>query len=151
MIEPKSYKWFLDFLSPDEGHMHGIETILFSKQTQFQRMEIIETKSYGRCLILDGKMQSSQADEFIYHEALVHPAMLSHPEPKRVFVVGGGEGATVREILRHKSVERVLMVDIDEDVVEGSKQYLPEWSQGAFDDPRVELRYMDARKYLEET
>jgi spermidine synthase len=151
MIEPKSYKWFLDFLSPDEGHMHGIETILFAKQTKFQRMEIIETHSYGRCLVLDGKMQSSQADEFIYHEALVHPAMLSHPEPKRVFVVGGGEGATVREILRHKSVEKVLMVDIDEDVVEGSKQYLPEWSQGAFDDPRVELRYMDARKYLEET
>jgi len=151
MTEPKSYKWFLDFLSPDEGHMHGIETILFARQTKFQRMEILETKSYGRCLVLDGKMQSSQADEFIYHEALVHPAMLSHPEPKRVFVVGGGEGATVREILRHKSVEKVLMVDIDEEVVEQSKIYLPEWSQGAFDDPRVELRYMDARKYLEET
>ncbi len=151
MIEPKSYKWFLDFLSPDEGHMHGIETILFAKQTQFQRMEIIETKSYGRCLILDGKMQSSQADEFIYHEALVHPALLSHPNPRRVFVVGGGEGATLREILRHKSVEHVLMVDIDEEVVEQSKRYLPEWSAGAFKDPRVELKYMDARKYLEET
>jgi spermidine synthase len=114
-------------------------------------MEIMETGSYGRCLVLDGKMQSSEADEFIYHEALVHPALLTHPDPKRVFIVGGGEGATLREILRHRSVERVLMVDIDQEVVERCKQYLPEWHQGAFDDPRVELKFLDARKYLEDT
>jgi spermidine synthase len=151
MTEPKSYKWFLDFLSADEGHMHGVKTILYAKQTKFQQMEIMETVSYGRCLILDGKMQSSERDEFIYHEALVHPAMLTHPAPKRVFVVGGGDGATLREILRHKSVEHVLMVDIDQEVVESCKKYLPEWHQGAFDDPRVELKFFDARKYLEET
>ena len=151
MTEPKSSKWFLDFLSPEEGHVHGIENVLFSKQTKYQKMEILETNSYGRCLILDGKMQSSEADEFIYHEALVHPALLSHPNPRRVFVIGGGEGATLREILRHKSVEHVLMVDIDEEVVDVCRKLLPEWSQGAFDDPRVELKYMDARKYLEET
>jgi len=151
MTESKSYKWFLDFLSPDEGHMHGVKTILHAKQTKFQQMEIMETVSYGRCLILDGKMQSSECDEFIYHEALVHPALLTHPSPKRVFVVGGGEGATLREILRHKSVEHVLMVDIDQDVVESSKKFLPEWHQGAFDDPRVDLQFLDARKYLEET
>lgn len=151
MPEPKSYKWFLDFLSPDEGHMHGIKTILFSKQTKFQQVEIMDTGSYGRCLVLDGKIQSSELDEFIYHEALVHPAMLSHPDPKRVFIVGGGEGATLREVLRHKTVQRVLMVDIDQEVVESSKRHLPEWHQGAFDDPRVELRFLDARKYLEET
>ncbi len=131
--------------------MHGVKTILHAKQTQYQQMEIMETVCYGRCLVLDGKMQSSERDEFIYHEALVHPAMLTHPSPKRVFVVGGGEGATLREILRHKSVEYVLMVDIDREVVESSKKYLPEWHQGAFDDPRVELKFMDARKYLEET
>jgi spermidine synthase len=111
----------------------------------------MDTGSYGRCLVLDGKMQSSEADEFIYHEALVHPALLTHPEPKRVFIVGGGEGATLREILRHRSVERVLMVDIDQEVVERCKQFLPEWHQGSFDDPRVELKFLDARKYLEET
>ena len=151
MTEPKSYKWFLDFLNPEEGHMHGIRTMLYSAQTKFQQMEIMETGSYGRCLVLDGKMQSSEADEFIYHEALVHPALLTHPDPKRVFIVGGGEGATLREILRHRSVERVLMVDIDQEVVERCKQYLPEWHQGAFDDPRVELKFLDARKYLEDT
>jgi len=151
MPEPKNYKWFLDFLSPDEGHMHGIKTILFSKQTKFQQVEIMDTGSYGRCLVLDGKIQSSELDEFIYHEALVHPAMLSHPDPKRVFIVGGGEGATLREVLRHKTVQYVLMVDIDQEVVESSKRHLPEWHQGAFDDSRVELKFLDARKYLEET
>ncbi|MEK6683342.1 MAG: polyamine aminopropyltransferase [Nitrospirota bacterium] len=151
MSGPKSYKWFLDFLTPDEGHMHGVETILHAMQTKFQQMEIMVTRNYGRCLVLDGKMQSSESDEFIYHEALVHPAMLTHPNPQRVFIVGGGEGATLREILRHKSVEHVLMVDIDQDVVEACKKYLPEWHQGSFDDPRVKLEYRDARKYLEET
>ncbi len=151
MGEQKSYKWFLDFLSPDEGHIHGIETILYAKQTKFQQMEIILTRNYGRCLVLDGKMQSSEYDEFIYHEALVHPALLTHPHPKRVFIVGGGEGATLREALRYKSVERVLMVDIDEEVVESCRKYLPEWSNGAFEDPRTDLRFFDARKYLEET
>ena len=151
MTELKSYKWFLDYLSPFEGHMHGIDNIVFSKQTQFQQIEILDTKSYGRCLVLDGKMQSSEVDEYIYHEALVHPAMLTHPHPEKVFIVGGGEGATLREILRHKSVKQVLMVDIDQEVVESCKLYLPQWSQGAFDDPRAEIRYLDARKYLEET
>jgi spermidine synthase len=96
-------------------------------------------------------MQSSITDEFIYHEGLVHPAMLTNPHPKRVFIVGGGEGATLREVLRHRSVEYCMMVDIDQEVVEKSKELLPEWHRGAFDDPRTDLRFMDARKYLEET
>ncbi|HZR47400.1 MAG TPA: polyamine aminopropyltransferase [Candidatus Manganitrophaceae bacterium] len=131
--------------------MHGIDTIVFSRQTQFQQVEILDTKSYGRCLVLDGKMQSSEVDEFIYHEALVHPAMLTHPHPEKVFIVGGGEGATLREILRHNTVRKVLMVDIDQEVVESCKLHLPQWHQGSFDDPRAEVRYLDARKYLEET
>ena len=76
---------------------------------------------------------------------------MTHPNPKRVFIVGGGEGATLREVLRHKSVEYCMMVDIDQEVVQKSKELLPEWHQGAFDDPRTDLRFMDARKYLEET
>jgi spermidine synthase len=151
MIEPKSYKWFIEYTSPEEGHLHGIRMIHYASQTRFQRMEIMESGSYGRCLVLDGKMQSSIIDEFIYHEGLVHPAMLTHPNPKRVFIVGGGEGATLREVLRHKSVEYCMMVDIDREVVEKSKELLPEWHRGAFDDPRTDLRFMDARKYLEET
>jgi spermidine synthase len=151
MGEPKNYKWFLDFFSPLEGHIHGIKNVVYATQTKFQLMEIMDTWSYGRCLVLDGKIQSSAMDEYIYHEALVHPVLLAHPDPKKIFVVGGGEGATLREILRHRSVEKVLMVDIDQEVVESCKTYLPEMHQGAFDDPRVELKYLDARKYLEET
>ena len=151
MGEPKSYKWFLDFLSPHEGHVHGIQTVLYSKQTKYQQMEILVTPNYGRCLILDGKMQSSEYDEYIYHEALVHPALLTHPNPRKVFIVGGGEGATLREVLRHHSVEQAFMADIDQEVVEGCQKYLPEWHQGAFNDPRTRMAYFDARKFLEET
>jgi spermidine synthase len=136
MIEPKSNKWFIEYTSPDEGHIHGIKMIHYASQTKYQKMEIMDSGSYGRCLVLDGKMQSTVTDEFIYHEGLVHPAMLTHPNPKRVFIVGGGEGATLREVLRHKSVEYCMMVDIDQEVVEKSKELLPEWHQGAFDDPR---------------
>lgn len=151
MPEPKNSKWFHDYLSPDEGHIHGIRSIPFAKQTKYQYVEIMETASYGRCLVLDGKMNSSEADEFIYHEALVHPALLTHPNPRRVAILGGGEGATLREVLRHKTVEHVLMVDIDQEVVEACKTHLPDWHQGAFDDPRVDLKFLDARQYLEET
>jgi len=150
MPQPKNTKWFLDYISPNEEHMHGIKGLVYSNRTKYQQMEIRDTGSYGRCLALDGKMQSSEVDEFIYHEVLVHPAMLVHPEPKKVFVVGGGEGATVREILRHRSVESCLMVDIDEEVVMSCKEQLPKWHAGAFDDPRTELKFLDARRWLEE-
>jgi len=151
MFQEKSYKWFFDHLSPSEAHMHGVSGIVYTARTAFQELEILDLLTYGRCLVLDGKMQSSEVDEAIYHEALVHPAMLSHPNPKNIFIVGGGEGATLREVLRHKSVEHVLMVDIDQEVVEACKDHLPQWHQGAFDDARVELRFLDARRYLEET
>jgi spermidine synthase len=147
----RNSNWFFDNLSPEEGHIHGIKKILYSGKTEYQSMEIIETGSYGKCLILDGKMQSSEVDEFIYHEALVHPAMLTHPKPESVFIVGGGEGATLREVLRHKTVKRAVMVDIDKEVVDRCRELLPEYHQGAFDNPRAEFHYMDARKYLEDT
>ena len=147
----KNFRWFIEALSPEEGHLHGIRRALFSAQTPYQSLDIMELGSYGKALILDGKIQSSLLDEFIYHEALVHPAMLSHPAPKKVFIVGGGEGATLREVLRHPTVERALMVDIDEEVVNRCKELLPEWHKGAFDDPRAEIRFLDARRYLEET
>jgi len=116
MDAPKNSKWFHERLGPSEGHVHEVKTVLFSKKTPFQHIEIVELGDYGLSLILDGKVQSTQTDEFIYHEVLVHPAMLVHPDPKRVMVIGGGEGATLREVLRHRSVERALMVDIDREV-----------------------------------
>jgi len=151
MINPQGYKWFFETTTPLEGHMHAILRTLASARTKYQQMEILELADYGKCLVLDGRIQSSQADEFIYHEALVHPGLLAHPRPERAMVIGGGEGATLREILRHKSIRRALMVDIDQEVVEQCKRHLPEMHQGAFDDPRTEVRHEDARAFLEQT
>lgn len=149
MAGPKNSKWFHEQLGPSEGHVHEVKAVLFSKKTPFQQIEVVEFGDYGRALVLDGKVQSTQTDEFIYHEVLVHPAMLTHPAPRRVLVIGGGEGATLREVLRHRSVERALMVDIDREVVEVSRKMLPEFHAGAYDDPRTQLVFEDARRWLE--
>ena len=114
-------------------------------------MSIVESGAYGKALVLDGKWQSSTGDEFLYHEPLVHPAMISHGQPKQVLVLGGGEGATIREVLRWKSVERVVMVDIDGEVVDECRTHLPEMHQGAFEDPRTEVVVGDALLYLDDT
>ncbi|HWR89670.1 MAG TPA: polyamine aminopropyltransferase [Dissulfurispiraceae bacterium] len=142
-------RWFLEQTTDDEGAFHSLREILYSGRSPFQRIEIIRTGSYGKCLVLDGKMQSSEADEFIYHEALVHPALVLHGSPARVLVAGGGEGASVREVLRHPRVRSVVMVDLDREAVEVCRQYLTDWHQGALNDSRVTIVYDDARKYIE--
>jgi spermidine synthase len=142
-------KWFLEFTTESEAALHSIEEVLYTSQTQYQRLEILRLGRYGKALVLDGKMQSAQSDEFIYHESLVHPALITHGEPRRVLIAGGGEGATIREILRYPTVESVIMVDLDEEVVEACKRLLPEWHEGTFDDPRVEIVYEDARAFIE--
>lgn len=150
MINPQSYKWFFETTTAVEGHMHAIVRTLVAARTKFQQVEIMETASYGKCLVLDGRIQSSQADEFIYHEALVHPGMLATAtRPERALVIGGGEGATLREILRYPSITCAVMVDIDGEVVELCRRHLPEMHRGAFEDRRTELRHEDARAYLE--
>jgi len=152
LIHPQSYKWFFETTTAVEGHMHAIVRTIVEAQTKFQHVEIMETASYGKALVLDGRIQSSQADEFIYHEALVHPGMLAaENRPESGLVIGGGEGATLREILRYPSVKRAVMVDIDGEVVDLCKKHLPEMHQGAFEDKRTELRHEDARAYLEKT
>src|SRR5438270_532359 len=119
--------------------MHAITRTMAELQTKFQHAEIMETPAYGKLLVLDGRIQSSQAEDFIYHEALVHPGMLACDRaPESGLVIGGGEGATLREILRYPSVRRGVMVDIDGEVVELCKKHLPEMHQGVFDDPRTQ-------------
>ena len=152
MISAQSYKWFLESTTAVEGHMHAIVRTIVSAQTKFQNVEIMETAAYGKCLVLDGRIQSSQADEFVYHEALVHPGMLAASRPPQsALIVGGGEGATIREVLKYPSIRRAVMVDIDGEVVDLCKRHLPEMHQGAFDDPRTEVRIEDARAYLADT
>ncbi len=141
-------KWFCDRVSQNLIQLHSIEEVLYTGRTKFQSIEIIRTGSFGKCLVLDGKIQSSEVDEFIYHEALVQPAMIAHPCPETVFIAGGGEGATLREVLSHKTVKRAVMIDIDEEVIATCKRFLPDHSQGAFEDERTELHHVDARDYL---
>jgi spermidine synthase len=149
MADIISPHWHIEFYAPDEAHMRGITKIYASEQTAFQKVEVIQSSHYGKCLILDGHMQSAQGDEFIYHENLVHPAMVTHPNPKKVVIIGGGEGATLYEVLRHKTVEKCWMIDIDQRVVELCDEYMPEWHRGAFKDKRTVLLYEDGRKFLE--
>src|SRR3989475_360495 len=132
--------------------MHAIKRTIVEAQTKFQHVEIMETASYGKLLVLDGRIQSSQADEFIYHEALVHPGMLAADRPaQNALVIGGGEGATLREALKYRSLTRAVMVDIDGEVVDLCKKHLAEMHRGAFEDKRTEVRNEDARAYLEKT
>ncbi|HEY3082906.1 MAG TPA: fused MFS/spermidine synthase [Chloroflexota bacterium] len=127
----------------------AVERSIVSRRTSFQTLEICDTEAFGRALFLDHKIQSAETDEHVYHESLVHVALLAHPSPRRVYIAGGGEGATLREVLRHRSVERAVMVDIDGEAVEFVKQHMAAWHQGAFDDPRAELVIGDARAHLE--
>ena len=139
----------LDNLTADSGFFLNYEREIATFRSRFQDVRLVESETFGLVLLLDGKVQSTQADEFIYHEALVHPAMLSHPLPRSVCIAGGGEGATLREVLKYGTVEEAVMVDLDEEVVEICQKHLPTWHQGAFDDPRTSLIHEDARVFLE--
>lgn len=146
-----SGNWFIESVYPDLFVILKVRQVYYSGQTAYQRVEVLDSALFGRSLVLDGKTQSTERDEHIYHETLVHPAMLCHPEPKQIFIGGGGEGGTLREVLAHRSVERATMIDLDPEVVELCRKYLPNHHQGGFDDPRTNLLHEDARGYLEKT
>jgi len=149
--DPLGQLWLSDYLTPSHRIMHAVRGVLVNRKTSFQHLQIVDTVDFGKALVLDGAWQSATVDEFIYHESLVHPAMLACGAPRNVLILGGGEGGTSREVLRWRSVERVVMVDIDGDVVDACREHLPEMHQGAFDDPRHELVIGDALTYLEST
>ena len=153
MAPPNPYKWFFEQTTPVEGHCHAIARTVFELQTEYQLMEILETASYGKVLVLDGRIQSSVADDFIYHETLVHPAMILTESPRRVLVLGGGDGLALREVFKHPAVEAVTLVDIDPAMTGLSARFPPlaELNQQAFDDPRLEVVNQDALIWLEES
>jgi len=130
---------------------YKVNNIFHTGKSKFQKIHVVDLQSFGPTLMLDEKMQSTTTDEFIYHESLVYPAMLAHPNPKKVLILGGGEGATSREVLRFKSVERCVMVDIDEVVVETSKQFLTSYHKGAWENNRLEVVIGCAKEFLENT
>jgi spermidine synthase len=148
MPKTERWQWYVEESAPSEQHHHAIDRVYFSGRSEFQQVAVVSTPVFGKMLILDGDTQSAQADEQIYHETLVHPALAAAGDRRNVLVLGGGEGATLREVLRSADVERCTMVDIDGLVVDLSKRYLPEWSDGAFDDPRARVIVGDALQFM---
>lgn len=142
--------FLVESLDPFDRYEFRVRKLLVSGSTPFQTIAIADTYSFGRVLALDGSIQSAEDDEKLYHEALVQPALLLHPAPASVLVIGGGEGATLREVLYHRSVRRATMVDLDEAVVALCRQHLPTWHMGAFEDPRTRLVIGDGRQFLEQ-
>ncbi len=148
MPKTEHWQWYVEEFFPTEQHHHAIERVYFAGKTAFQTVGVIETPVLGKMLILDGDTQSAQRDEKIYHETLVHPAMASAPDRSNVLILGGGEGATLREVLRHPQVRTCTMVDIDGQVIDLAKRFLPEWSAGAFDDARARVIVGDALAFV---
>ncbi len=148
MPKTDRWQWYVEEFSPTESHHHAIDETYFAGRTPYQNVAVIRTPTFGKMLVLDGDTQSSQGDEKIYHESLVHPALAAVADRREVLVLGGGEGATLREALRRDDVRRVTMIDIDGDVVDLSKRYLAEWSDGAFEDPRARVIIGDALAFL---
>lgn len=127
----------------------GFEKLLHIGETEQQRVLIADSPKYGRILVLDGDLQSAEVDEQLYHEMLVQPPMVLHPNPRRILIIGAGEGASVREALKHRTVETVTVVDFDESIIKLSKDHLQSWHRGSFEDPRVKLIISDGREFVE--
>jgi len=130
-------------------YSYEVERILYKGRSQFQEIMVIENPFFGKMLILDGVVQITEKDEFFYHEMLTHVIMHSHPDPKNIVVIGGGDGGVVREVLKHETVEKVYFIEIDEEVIRVSKQFFPGVA-GCVDDPRVFMKCMDGAEYVKE-
>lgn len=143
--------WFTETLYPDFQQRLSISKILLRRKTEFQDLVIFENPRFGRVLALDGVVQTTERDEFCYHEMLAHVPILAHGAAKHVCIIGGGDGGALEEVLKHASVEKATMVEIDPGVVELSREYLPSICKDAFDDPRTDLVFADGLKFMKET
>jgi spermidine synthase len=121
---------------------------LHEERSEFQLIQVFEHPTFGRMLVLDGLVQTTQRDEFFYHEMLVHVPLITHPEPKKVLIIGAGDGGALRRVLAHPSVDHVTMVEIDARVTAVSREFMPDISGGALDDPRAEVRFEDGHAYV---
>lgn len=142
--------WFTEMHQNRVGLTIKVKKLLYSGESPFQRIDILDTYEFGKMLVLYGSIMITEKDEFVYHEMLSHVPLLTHPNPKQVLVIGGGDGGTVREVVRHPEVERVTLVEIDEMVVQKAKEYFPEVA-GQLDNPRVRVMFEDGEKYLATT
>ena len=139
--------WFTEQHTPNVRFSIKIDKQLFSEQSEFQRIDIFESEEFGRVLALDGYLMLTEKDEFIYHGMITHVPMCVHPNARRVLVIGGGDGGTVRELTKYQNIEKIDLVEIDQRVVEVSKMFLPK-TAAALEDPRVTCYYEDGLKFI---
>ncbi len=132
--------------SPIE-YSYEVEAVLLRKESAFQEILVVKNPHFGRMMVLDGVVQLTSRDEFFYHEMLTHVVMQAHPAPRTVAVIGGGDGATVREVLKHSGVEKVFLVEIDEEIIKASKLFFPETAL-SLNDSRVEIKLMDGAEFV---
>ena len=140
--------WSFETLHADYAQALKVDRLIYDSETEHQRLRVFENERFGRVLTLDDVVQTTEGDNFIYHEMLSHVPILAHGSARRVLIIGGGDGGMAREVLRHADVEHVTMVEIDAGVVEFAKEYLPNLSQGAFDDPRLDLVIADGAEFM---
>ena len=135
-----------EYYNEQTGLTIGLKKLLFSKQSEYQLVEVYETDTWGNLMTIDGMVMLSERDEFVYHEMISHVAMFTHPNPERVLIIGGGDGGTAREVLKHTSVQKVDMVEIDKTVVEASRLHFP--GVGDFNNPKLNVLYEDGIAYM---
>lgn len=141
-------KRFQESLYPAWGQNFRVDEVLFESRTEHQHLIIFRNELFGTAMALDGVIQTTEMDEFVYHEMLSHVPMFAHGNARRILIIGGGDGGILREVLKHPGVEKVVQVEIDAAVIDMCKQYLPNHSAGAFDDPRVEIVIRDGVDYV---
>jgi spermidine synthase len=137
-----------EFLNQNSGFFFRKGKLLEQGKTPYQEYEVWDTPELGRLFRLDGYFMTSERDEFFYHENMIHPALVSHPEPKKVLIIGGGDGGSADEVFKHPSIERIVLVELDEAVVNLSRKYFARVHHGSLDDPRIEIRIEDGLHYV---
>ncbi|KOA18142.1 spermidine synthase [Clostridium homopropionicum DSM 5847] len=140
--------WFSEKHTENAKFSIRVKEQVYSEQSPFQKIDVFETEEYGKVLVIDGIVMLTERDEFIYHDMIVHVAMATNPEIKKVLVIGAGDGGTVRELTRYSTIEKIDMVEIDEVVVKASREFLP-FTACKLDDPRVNLYFEDGIKFVE--
>lgn len=150
MSEQLDNNWFTEvFTSCGSGFSLKVKAKLHEEQSPYQKLEIYDTETYGNLMVIDGCVMLTDRDNFLYHEMMSHPALFSHPDPKRVVIIGGGDCGTLREVLKHPGVEKVTQIDIDKLVTDLSEKYFPALCDSN-DDPRAELLFEDGVKWVDE-
>jgi spermidine synthase len=140
-----------DWLNAHSGYGFTVKEKLAEVESPFQRIEVYDTHQFGRLFRLDGRLMTSEGDEFFYHECMTHPAALAHPAPETVLVIGGGDGGSSEELFKHPTIRRIVMAELDPAVIDISRQFLGNIHKGALDDPRLEIRIGDGYEYVRGT